>query len=300
MNPLGMITVGIDPIAFQLGPITVGWYGIMVTLAVITVVTWALINIRKDKRITSDMMINAALVGIPSGIIGARLLHVIDRWDIYSKNPGSIFGGDGLTIWGAVLGAALGLWIYNKFSKHSFAHMADMLAPGIILAQAVGRVGCTILGDDYGDPTTLPWGFVYTSPNSPAIVMGATPTHPVVLYEIIYNLIIFGVLFMLRKKLKPEGGLFVIYLGLYSIWRIASDFLRTGTGFLDNLFNAQNVSNGFLRFWLDLHQAQFIGVVILIVCIVFTIWKTRWVKPGESLDPPDAPAETPPADKPVG
>jgi len=141
MNTLGWITIGLDPIAFHIGPITVGWYGIMVTLAVVTIVTWALVNIRKDPRFTSDMMVNAALVGIPSGVIGARLLHVIDFWSYYMQNPGRIIGGDGLTIWGAVLGAALGLWIYNFFSKHSFEHMADMLAPGIILAQAVGRVG---------------------------------------------------------------------------------------------------------------------------------------------------------------
>jgi phosphatidylglycerol---prolipoprotein diacylglyceryl transferase len=264
MNPLAMITVGIDPILFHLGPIEVGWYGIMVTLAVITIVTWALLNIRKDKHITTDMMINAALVGIPSGIVGARLMHVIDKWDFYIQNPGRIIGGDGLSIWGAVLGAALGLWIYNKIRKHSFAHMADMLAPGIILSQAVGRVGCTILGDDYGLATNLPWGFVYTSPNSPAVVMGATPTHPVVLYEIFFDLIVFGILLALRKKLKPDGSLFVVYLGLYSIWRIASDFMRNGSDFL-----------------FGLHQAQFVGVVTLIIAIVLTVWKTRWIKKGE-------------------
>ncbi len=268
MNFMGMITIGIDPVLFHLGPITVGWYGLMVTLAVITIVTWAVVNARKDKRITSDMVINAALVGIPSGIIGARLLHVIDFWDYYMQNPGKIIGGDGLAIWGAVLGAALGLWIYNFFSKHSFAHMADLLAPGIILAQAVGRVGCTILGDDYGFATTLPWGFVYTSPNSPAIVMGATPTHPVVVYEIIYNLIVFGILLMLRKKLKPDGSLFLVYLGLYSIWRIASDFLRPGTDFL-----------------FGLHEAQFIGAVVLLICIVMIAWRTRWVKPEDREEP---------------
>ena len=277
MDILGMITVGVNPIAFQIGPIAVGWYGIMVTLAVITVVTWSLINVRRDKRITSDMVINAALVGIPSGIIGARLLHVIDFWDYYIHNPIKIIGGDGLTIWGAVLGAALGVWIYNFFSKHSFAHMADILAPGIILAQAVGRVGCTLLGDDYGFATSLPWGFVYTNPASPAIVMGITPTHPVVLYEIIYNLIVFGVLFSLRKRLKPDGSLFLVYLSLYSIWRIASDFLRQGTDFL-----------------FGLHQAQFIGVIVLIICIVLmVVRKTRLVKE-------DMEAAAPVEEKPAG
>lgn len=261
MNFLSAITIGIDPIAFTIGSISVGWYGIMVTLAVITIVTWAVVNVRKDKRITSDTVINAALVGIPSGIIGARLLHVIDLWDYYMANPGRIIGGEGLTIWGAVLGAALGIWIFNKVTKRSFGHMADMLAPGIILAQAVGRVGCTILGDDYGFATNLPWGFIYTSPGSPASVMGLTATHPVVVYEIIYDLIIFGILIMLRKKLKPDGSLFLVYLGFYSIWRIASDFLRPGTDFL-----------------FGLHQAQFIGVITLIISIALIAWKTRWVK----------------------
>jgi phosphatidylglycerol:prolipoprotein diacylglycerol transferase len=256
-----MIEVKLDPIIFHLGPITVGWYGVMVTLAIITLVGWALYWAKKDPLISYDTVINAALVGIISGVIFSRLLHVVDLWDVYVKNPGKIIGGDGLTIWGAVLGAALGIWLYSRISKKSFAHFADMLAPGIILAQAVGRVGCTILGDDYGFPTTLPWGFVYTSPNSPAFSLGLTPTHPVVLYEIIYNLIIFGVLVALRKKLRPDGSLFLVYLAFYSIWRIGSDFLREGTDFL-----------------FGLHQAQFIGVIVLIIAVVLIAMRTRWVK----------------------
>ncbi|OGO18866.1 MAG: hypothetical protein A2Z15_09290, partial [Chloroflexi bacterium RBG_16_50_11] len=247
------------------GSVDVGWYGIMVALAVITLVAWLLLWVKKDTRLSYDMAINAALVGIPAGVIFARLLHVVDQWDLYKNNLGGIIGGSGLTIWGAVLGAALGLWIYTHFSKHSFGHMADVLAPGIILAQAVGRVGCTILGDDTGLPTSLPWGFVYTSPHSPTNqAVGLTPTHPVVTYEIIYALIVFGILMLLRKKLKPDGSLFLVYLALYSVWRIGSDFLREGTDFL-----------------FGLHQAQFIGVIVLIICIVLIAWRTRWVKKGE-------------------
>ncbi len=244
-----MIYVNIDPIAFHIGSFAIGWYGIMVALAVLTIVLWLVLWARKDPRITTNTAINAALVGIPSGVIFSRLLHVIDNWSYYWANPGKIIGGEGLTIWGAVLGAALGIWLYSRFSKHSFAHMADVMAPGIILAQAVGRVGCTILGDDTGLPTSLPWGFVYTSPNSPTNqTMGLTPTHPVVTYEIFYCLIVFGILMLLRKKLKPDGSLFTVYLALYSIWRIGSDFLREGTNF----------------FFFGLHQAQFIGIIVLI------------------------------------
>jgi phosphatidylglycerol:prolipoprotein diacylglycerol transferase len=258
-----MITVGIDPVAFTIGPIAVGWYGIMVALAVITLVTWALLAVKRGAGdLTYNTVVNAAIVGIPSGIIFARVLHVIDLWDYYSKNPGQIIGGSGLTIWGAVLGAALGIWIYSRFSKISFGHLADVIAPGIILAQAIGRVGCTILGDDYGYPTSLPWGFVYTSPDSPANqAIGLTPTHPVVVYEIIFNLIVFGILLMLRKKLKPDGSLFLVYLSFYSVWRISSDFLREGTDFL-----------------FGLHQAQVIGIIVLVICLVLLFTRTRWVK----------------------
>ncbi|MFA5309315.1 MAG: prolipoprotein diacylglyceryl transferase [Dehalococcoidales bacterium] len=269
-----MIEISINPIAFSIGPIDVGWYGIMVTLAVITMVVWALLNARKDPKITYDMVINGALVGIPSGAIFARLLHVIDKWSYYYHNPGEIIGGDGLTIWGAVLGVALGLWIFSRFNKRSFAYLADMLAPGIILAQAVGRVGCTILGDDTGTFTSLPWGVVYTNMNSPSF--GLPPTHPVVTYEIIYNLIAFGVLFLLRKKLKPDGSLFMVYLALYSAWRLGGDFMRTGSTFL-----------------FGLHQAQVISIIVLLVTVPMLIWKTRWVKDGEHEEA--APEEKPAA-----
>jgi phosphatidylglycerol:prolipoprotein diacylglycerol transferase len=135
------IDININPIAFTIGPIEVGWYGIMVALAVITLVTWALVSVKRGSGLTYNTVINAAIVGIPSGIIFSRLLHVIDLWGYYSQHPAQIIGGSGLSIWGAVLGAALGIWIYSRFSKISFGHLADVIAPGIILAQAIGRVG---------------------------------------------------------------------------------------------------------------------------------------------------------------
>jgi phosphatidylglycerol:prolipoprotein diacylglycerol transferase len=89
-------------------------------------------------------------------------------------------------------------------------------------------------------------------------------THPVVTYEIFFNLIVFVILLMLRKKLRPEGSLFLVYLSFYSAWRLSSDFLRVGNPFL-----------------FGLHQAQFISAVILIIALPLLIWRTRWVKKGE-------------------
>jgi phosphatidylglycerol:prolipoprotein diacylglycerol transferase len=135
------IDININPVAFTVGHIDIGWYGIMVALAVITLVAWALVSVKRGSGFTYNTVINAAIVGIPSGIIFSRLLHVIDLWDYYSQHPSQIIGGSGLSIWGAVLGVALGVWIYSRFSKISFGRLADVVAPGIILAQAIGRVG---------------------------------------------------------------------------------------------------------------------------------------------------------------
>ncbi|MFH1015742.1 MAG: prolipoprotein diacylglyceryl transferase family protein, partial [Chloroflexota bacterium] len=125
-----MITINISPIAFTIGLLEVRWYGIFVALAVMTVVAWTVWQVKKGAKISYDTVFAAALVGIPSGVIFSRLLHVIDQWEYFSQNPGQIIGGEGLTAWGAVLGAALGVWVYSKFAKMSFAYFADVIAPG--------------------------------------------------------------------------------------------------------------------------------------------------------------------------
>lgn len=253
-----MITIGINPV-LTIGPISVRWYGILVALAVLTVVLWTLWQARRGASISYDTVFTAALVGIPSGIIISKLLHVIDLWGYYIQNPGQIISGAGLTAWGAVLGAALGIWIYSRASKIQFGYLADLIAPGIILAQAVGRVGCLINGCCYGSPTSLPWGVVYTHPNSLAPI--GIAVHPTQIYEIIFNLLAFGLLFTLRGRLKPDGSLFFIYLSLYSLWRIGIDFMREGTSFL-----------------FGLHQAQVISIIILAIAIPILAMRARWAK----------------------
>ncbi len=252
-----MIEIGIDPIAF----LNIRWYGIFIALAIIWIILWAAWQVRKGAKISYDTLFTAALVGIPSGIIFARVLHVIDLWGDYSQDLGQIIGGGGLTAYGAVLGAALGIWVYSKFSKLNFAYFADLVAPAIISAQAIGRVGCTINGCCYGieAPTWLPWSIVYTHPDSFAPL--GVATHPTTVYELIYNLIVFAVLLKLRGRFKPDGSLFLIYLSLYSLWRLATDFLRVGTPFL-----------------FGLHQAQVIGIIVLAITIPLLVLKTRWMK----------------------
>ncbi len=256
-----MIEIGMNPIAF----LNVRWYGIFIALAIVVLILWTLWQVRKGARISYDTVFTAALVGIPSAIVLSRLLHVVDLWEYYSQYPGQIIGGGGLTAYGAILGAALGIWIYSRFSKLQFGYIADLVAPAIILAQAVGRIGCTINGCCYGTPTSLPWGIIYTHPASLAPL--GIATHPATVYELIYNLLVFGVLFKLRGRLKPDGSLFLIYLSLYSLWRLGTDFLRVGTPFL-----------------FGLHQAQVIAIIVLAIAIPVLALRTRWVRVEEESE----------------
>jgi phosphatidylglycerol:prolipoprotein diacylglycerol transferase len=257
--------IGINPVAFTIGSVSVRWYGIMVALAVLTLILWAMREVRRGAKLSYDTVLNGALVGIPSGIIFSRLLHVIDLWDYYSQHPGQIIGGSGLTIYGAVLGTALGIWIYSRFSKVSFGYFADVLAPGIILAQAIGRVGCTLNGCCYGVETDFFCAIVYTNPESLGPI--GVPVHPTQIYEIVYNLIVFAVLLKLKGRFQPDGSLFLIYLTFYALWRLGIDFIREGTPFL-----------------FGLHEAQVISIIVLIITITLMALRTRWVGKGEGAE----------------
>jgi len=256
-----LITIGVNPIAFTIGEISVRWYGVMIALAVVVLILWMVWQIRRGADISYDRLLTVALIAIPSGIIISRLLHIIDLWGFYMANPGLLWGFGGLTIWGAILGATLGIWIYSRFTDFKYGYFMDVIAPGVLLAQAVGRVGCTINGCCYGmaAPAWLPWSVVYTHPDSYApLGIAVHPTQP---YEIIFLLIVFGVLFWLRKRFQPEGSLFLIYLSMYSIWRLGLGFLRDGTDFL-----------------FGLQQAQVIGIIVLLIVIPMLVLRTRWVK----------------------
>jgi phosphatidylglycerol:prolipoprotein diacylglycerol transferase len=247
-----MITISIDPVAFYLGPIEVRWYGIIVALAVLSLALWMWrqITANKDRIPPVDPII--AVPAVASGFGMARLFHVIDGWDYYSQNLGAIFGGAGLSVFGGIVGVSLFFWIYSRKRHYPFWFIADLAAPGTLLAQAIGRVACTINGCCFGlscalaAPSWLPWGIIYTHPNSYAPL--GVALIPVTVYEIIFNMALFGILLKLRGRLKPDGALFMLYLAAYSAWRIGSGFLRVGTPYLFGLTAAQYISIAVLAF----------------------------------------------------
>jgi len=263
-----MIIINIDPVAFHIGSLEVRWYGILVALAVATMVLWMWRQIAKNRaKLPKNPDPSIIALAIASGFGMAKLFHVIDLWDYYSQNLGAIFGGAGLSIYGGVLGATLFFWIYSRVTHFPFGFFADLAAPGIILAQAVGRIGCTINGCCFGKicevgaPSWLPWGIVYTHPNSYAPL--GVPLIPTQIYEIVFALVLFGVLRKLMGRLKPDGSLFLVYFISYSAWRIGIGFLRVGTPFVLG------------SFIFPFHQAQLIAIIILAVTIPILVVSMR-------------------------
>ncbi len=280
-----MIKIGIDPVIFSIGSFVVRWYGLMIDIAVITVVVWALRAVQKSAKLNYDMVLNAALIGVPAGLIFSRVLHIIDQWQYFANRPLSgLLSGEGLTIYGAVLGATLGLWLYSRWSKFQFGVLADIIAPATILGQAIGRIGCILNGCCYGIVTGLPWSISYTNTNSYGYQASSTlpegiGLHPSVAYEFIWDLIVFGVLLKIGKRFKPDGVLFAIYLAAYAFGRLFIDFTRDGTPFL-----------------FGLHQAQVTSLAVLLVTVPWIIFKARRATPEElaadfkPLDPETVPA----------
>lgn len=262
-----MITIDIPPVIFDLGFLELRWYGLMVALAIAVVVVWAW-RAAKKAGFPEEVIFSAALWAIPFGIVVSRLLHIIDQLDYYITHPGDLIGGGGLTIYGGILGATLGAWVYSKVKGLSFGRLADLTAPGIVIGQAIGRVGCTINGCCYGIPTSLPWGFLYAHPDSYAPL--GVSVHPTQVYEIICHLIIFAILWGLRGRLKPDGSLFLVYLSLFSVVRFSMGLLREGTAFI----------GGF-------QQAQIIAFLVLLVTIPLLIYRTRWTMAEASTIEPE-------------
>jgi phosphatidylglycerol:prolipoprotein diacylglycerol transferase len=242
----------------------------MIDIAVITVVVWALHAVQKSAKLTYDTVLNAALIGVPSGLIFSRVLHIIDQWQYFASRPLSqLLSGEGLTIYGAVLGAALGLWVYSKWSRFQFGILADIIAPATILAQAIGRVGCILNGCCYGIVTDLPWSILYTNTHSYGYLASSNLAegvglHPSVVYELLWDLVVFGILLKIGKRFKPDGALFAIYLALYSFGRLFIDFTRDGTPFL-----------------FGLHQAQVMSIVVMLITVPFIVFRTRRATPEE-------------------
>ena len=217
-----------DPVFIRIGPLTIRWYGVMIATACLAGL-WVAEKEAGRKGIGKEEISSFFFYALLAAVIGARLYYVAftDVAGVLSK-PLSVFAvwQGGLAIHGAILGGLAVCILYTRKKKISFWKFADTLAPSLILGQAIGRIGCFFNGDAHGYPTDLPWGMVY-SPESPAGQMfPGQPLHPTQLYEMILNLLIFGILWKMRKRFRVDGRLFLLYVGSYSTIRIFVEQFR--------------------------------------------------------------------------
>jgi phosphatidylglycerol:prolipoprotein diacylglycerol transferase len=231
------------PILIQLGPLTIRWYGVMIAIACL-VGMWVGGREAQRKGIGKEKIQDFSLYAIIGAVIGARLYYVLFSDGVQLDNLFSFFAiwHGGLAIHGALLGGFLVGLAYTRIQKISFWKFADTIAPSIILGQAIGRIGCFFNGDAHGYPTNLPWGLIY-SPDSPAGHMfPGKPLHPTQLYEMALNFMIFGLLWKIRKHIKVDGHLFLLYVVLYSVIRIFVEHFRADRlTYFGNLSAAQSI-----------------------------------------------------------
>ncbi len=247
-----MLTISIDPIIFSFGPLTFRWYSLILMLAMVIGI-WLTASEAERKGFKKEQIYDIAIWIVMAGLLGARLFHVLDHWaDEFAANPirALYIWEGGLAIWGGVAGGLLAAAILAWKHGWKFSKLLDAGAPGLVLAQAIGRIACVITGDAMGKPTTGPFGFAYTSPNALVPKLGVYYT-PMPVYELVVNLGIFALLWQLRKRNLPDGLLFLIYLALYS---------------LERFFLAFTSSYQILAFGLT--QSQIIALISLAIALV--------------------------------
>jgi phosphatidylglycerol:prolipoprotein diacylglycerol transferase len=210
------------------------------------ILTAYLLGVREEKRLgmPKDAMLDMVLVAVPCGIVGARLYYVLMSLDQFRANPIAalyIWEG-GVAIYGAVIGGALGVYVHSRIKKRSFLALLDLAAPGLALAQAIGRWGNYFNREAYGPVITdAAWWFF---PAGVLIDEGGVPVWHVAtfFYESMWNVAVFAALWLMRKRMKMRGDLFLWYMAMYGAGRFLVEQLRTDSLYLFGFRASQYLS----------------------------------------------------------
>ncbi|MDP4091113.1 MAG: prolipoprotein diacylglyceryl transferase, partial [Bacillota bacterium] len=232
-----------NPIAFTILGFEIRWYGLLIALGMLAAGILASFT-SKLRDVNYDNFLDTALIAIPFGVIGARLYYVIFNFGEYRGDLIQVFNirNGGLAIHGGIILSLTAAYLFTRRKKYDFISMADVAAPSIILAQAMGRWGNFFNGEAHGGPVTRE--FISHFPNfiQKGMYIDGTYYHPTFLYESLWDLLVCGLLLLLLKKSKRKGLVIFSYVGLYSIGRFFIEGLRTDSLMLGPLRMAQLVS----------------------------------------------------------
>ena len=242
-SPLLVIEIGIDPEIRDFGGLLLTWHGVFTAVG-IALGVWAALIMARRLGFVDDDVYSGALIAIPTGIVGARALFVIERWNTSTVDTvGDIFriNEGGISIWGAILGGLIGALAYAWFRKLPVLRALDVATFGGILGMGIGRIGDLINGEHFAEASSLPWAVRYTSLDSPSVlghpecglgrVFGVPVSelcaqHPAVGYEMIGDLLIFGLLILAFRYVRIDGVAGFGALLLYSLMRFGVSELR--------------------------------------------------------------------------
>jgi prolipoprotein diacylglyceryl transferase len=256
----------------ELGPIAIHAYGLMLLLAIGAAI-W-LTGVRWTRRGGDwDLVFRVAVWGVAAGIVGARAYHVATSYDEVPDEWWGVFAvwEGGLGVWGGIaLGTLVGAVVVRRSGESVFQFM-DAVAPGLLLAQAIGRWGNWWNQELFGKPTDLPWGLEIDVLNRPAEYIDNATFHPTFLYEFVFNLAMVGVLLLVERmfRIRPPA-LFALYVSLYTFGRFFEELLRVDP--------ATELGPLRLNAW--------VAVVLFVLSTAFFVW---WQLLRRADRPPPAP-----------
>ncbi len=247
------------PIALQVGPLTIRWYGVLMALAM-AVGLWLAYRDARRRGVDPEELLKASELALLGGLLGARLYYVAFNWEYYGRVPLKILAvwEGGLAIHGGLLGGLLLGGGYAWWRSLPLARYLDVVAPSLALGQGIGRWGNFFNEEAFGTPTALPWKLYISPPHRPLLYAQEEFFHPTFLYESLWDFLVFGLLvWVFRDRVdRAPSCLFWIYLGFYSVGRLLVEGLRTDSLMLGPIRVAQ------------LASAVGIGLAIVVVPIL--------------------------------
>jgi phosphatidylglycerol:prolipoprotein diacylglycerol transferase len=237
------------PVAFELGPIPFRWYGLLITAALVIGITLAQ-RLAQGRGVDPEKIDELAIWLVLGALPGARLYYVAFEWERYADQPLSAFAiwQGGIAIHGAILGGMIAAFLFASCHKLPFWQLADIVAPALVLGQAIGRWGNFFNSEAFGRPTDLPWKLYIPPAQRPPGLADVAYYHPTFLYESLWNLGVFALVLGLfvwglrhPGRLKV-GTIFLVYFAAYSLGRLWIEGLRLDSLMLGPLKMAQVVS----------------------------------------------------------
>ncbi|QHJ71880.1 prolipoprotein diacylglyceryl transferase [Planococcus halotolerans] len=269
----------IDPVAFSLGPISVHWYGVIIATGI--VIAFLVGQREMVKRgMHPEFLTDLLIWAVPLAIVGARIYYVIFEWDNYKDNPGEIIAiwNGGLAIHGALIMSVIVAYIFTKKRNTPFLKVADILAPSILIGQAIGRWGNFINQEAHGGEVSRAFLENLFIPDwiiNHMYIDGAY-YHPTFLYESLWSFVGIIILLLLRRVNLVRGEMFFFYMIWYSVGRYFIEGMRTDSLYV---FGIEG-----------LRTAQLVSILAIIIAVVLIIYRRVTIKnPPRYLDEPAEP-----------